>query len=810
MLRNYLFTALRNLSRHRLYGFINIAGLAVGLACAIFIVLFLRDELSWNSWVPGARNIYRVDATLVFPGVPTMRSAVTPFPLGAAMQSGIPEVQGFARDVPEDVTVRSGIRQFPESIDSVDPGFLDLIQLPLAQGSRTRLLARPDSIVLTERAARKYFGDVPAMGKILTIEGKFPLTVTGVLRDPPHNSSFQSDFYISNKSGADLFGDKEQWLSTEVFTYVRLLPGASTADVVRRTQMILRRNADPSKFIQTRLTGDQVIRTQLIPLGAIHLSGDQTGSHDAGSWTIVYGFAIIAVLILAIACFNFTNLATARALTRAREVSLRKVVGAKRLQLIGQFLGEAVLTALVALLVALAIVEVLQPAFRSFLARPMANAYFADSLLPLGMIVTAILAGVLSGFYPALVLSRFRPASLLHAGAKSPGGSGFMRAALVVMQFAISIGLGVAAIVVFAQIRYAHHLDLRFEHDNMVVIERADSLTDSARTSLMHRLAGSPDIAGVAQSSAVPFGGLVQGTAVSRPGGAGQMTMRILTVSPEFFDVYGMHLLAGRFLSRNRGTDEMSGIQDSDRVDAGKNIVIDASAARNLGFTPAGAIGHVVQVGSSHALVRIAGVTADARFFRARDASDPTIYVDRPSFIYALSVRVKAGHIPAALTFIDHSWRQFAPTVAIRRHFLEDSFDKLFAADEQQGEMFGIFVGIAIFIACLGLFGLAAFTAERRTKEIGVRKAFGARTDEIVWLLLWQFSIPVLIANIIAWPIAWYYLHGWLESYAYRITLSPLYFIAAGGAALVIAWITVIGHSLAVARANPVRALRYE
>lgn len=810
MLRNYLVTALRNFCRHRLYSFINIVGLAVGLASAIFIVLFLRDELSWNSWIPGGGNIYRVDATLLFPGVPTMRSAVTPFPLGAAMQSGIPEVQSSARDVAEDVTVRSGGRQFAESIDSVDPGFFDLIQLPLARGSRAHLLAGPDLIVLTERAARKYFGDSDPIGKILTVEGKFPLTVTGVLRDPPHNSSFQSDFYISNKSKADSFGDKEQWLSTEALTYVRLSPGASIVDVVRRTQAILRRNADPSKFIQTRLTGDQLIQTRLIPLSAMHLSGDQTGSHDAGSWTVVYGFAIIAALILAIACFNFTNLATARALTRAREVSLRKVVGAKRPQLIAQFLGEAILTALLALIVALAIVEILLPSFESFLARPMAIAYFADSLLPLGLIVTAILAGALSGFYPALVLSGFRPASLLQAGAKLPGGSGILRTALVVVQFAISIGLGVAAIVVFAQIRYAHSLDLGFNRDNIVVLERADALSDAARTSLMHRLATSPDIAGVAQSSAVPFGGLVQGTAVSRPGSAGQLTMRILTVSPEFFHVYGTRLLAGRFLSRNRGTDEMSGIQDSDRVDPEKNIVIDASAARNLGFSPTGAVGQVVQVGSSHAPVRIVGVTADARFFRSRDAADPTIYVDRPSFIYTLSIRVKAGHIPAALALIDRSWREFAPTIAIRRHFLDDSFDKLFASDEQQGEMFGIFVGIAIFIACLGLFGLAAFSAERRTKEIGVRKVFGARTGEIMRLLLWQFSIPVLISNVIAWPIAWYYLHGWLESYAYRITLSPVYFLAAGGAALVIAWVTVIGHSLIVARANPVHALRYE
>jgi putative ABC transport system permease protein len=810
MFRNYLVTAIRNFARHKLYSFINIVGLAVGLACAIFIILFIRDEISYDAGIPGTADLYRVEAALVFPGIPGMQSAVMPYPLGSAMQAGIPEVQSFTRDVPEDMTVRAGDRLFPETVEAVDPGFFAVIELPLAKGMRAHLLAEPESVVLSERTARKYFGDADPMGKTLMLGGKYPLAVTGVLRDPPHNSNFQSDLYISNKSKADSFGDRDQWLSTETYIYVRLLPGANPQNVVAKTQAILRRNADPSKFIQTKLTGDQVIQSRLVPLAALHLTGDESGNRAAGNWATIYGFAAIAGLILLIACFNFTNLATARAMMRARETALRKVVGANRRQLIVQFLGESVLTALIALILAVAMVEILLPTFDAFLDRPIAFHYLRDWPLSLALTGITVLAGVLAGFYPALVLSGFRPVVALKPAASGRSGAGVLRTSLVVLQFAISIGLGIAAIVVFAQLRHARHLDLGFDRDNMVVIEDADALTNTARESLMHRLAASPDIAGVTQSSAAPFGGLVQGTAVSVPGSAQQLTMRILTVAPDFFNVYGTRLLAGRFLTADRGTDVMGSIGDSDKAEAGKNVVIDAAAAHDLGFAPAQAVGHVVLAGSSHAAVRIVGVVADARFFRARDSIDPTIYVDRPTFIYTISVRVKGGHIPQALAFIDGTWRQFAPTIAIRRHFLDDSFDKLFATDEKQGRIFGIFVGIAIFVACLGLFGLAAFTAERRTREIGLRKAFGASTRDIVRLLLWQFSIPVLIANSIAWPVAYYYLHNWLEGYAYHIALSPIYFVTSGAIALLIAWTTIIAHAVRVARANPIDALRYE
>ncbi|HWE05507.1 MAG TPA: FtsX-like permease family protein [Rhizomicrobium sp.] len=292
------------------------------------------------------------------------------------------------------------------------------------------------------------------------------------------------------------------------------------------------------------------------------------------------------------------------------------------------------------------------------------------------------------------------------------------------------------------------------------------------------------------------------------PGNPAQFTVRTVDMSPEFPAVYGMKLLAGRNLSRERGADISTTPDRQNDVAAGTNVIIDAMAARMFGFTPPSAVGKVIVIGSHR--VTVAGVVQNALFHAARAEPISTLYYFNPIHLGGFSVRANGGQVSQALGVIDSTWRHFAPSVAIRRHFLDDSFDKLFAADEQQGTLFDIFVGIAIFIACLGLFGLAAFSAERRTREIGVRKVFGARTRDVVRLLLWQFSIPVLIANLIAWPIAWYYLDHWLESFAYRITLSLLYFLAAGAAALAIAWATVIGHTLLIARANPVHALRYE
>lgn len=813
MFRNYLVTALRNFARHKLYSFINVAGLTVGLACAIFIVLFLCDELSYDKWISGSENLYRAEISLHFPGQPPIEATTTPFPLGPAMKTDLPEVVAEAFVMPQPSTVSIGDKQFAERPIFVSPNFFSMIHLPLVSGDPKHVFDQPDSIVLSQAFARKYFGGADPLGKVVVLDETHPLTVTGIMRDLPHNTQLDGDIFITATSSANRVSKdkRNDWFAFWGWTYVQLAPGTDPKRAQEKMLGIFGRHIDPRQLSALHARAEQVVIPRLVTFRDVHLTTDSIhGMRPGGSWTIVYGFAAIAVLILLIACFNFMNLATARATMRAREVSLRKVVGARRDQLIVQFLGESVLVALIAAVLALSLVEILLPAYDAFLGRPIAFHEASDWPLTLGIFLAAVIAGLLGGLYPALVLSGFRPAAILKTSASGQNGSGLLRTSLVVAQFAISIGLGIAALVVFRQIGYARNLDLGFNRNNIVVLGSAleQTIAPSAADAFMQTLRANPAIAGVARSSSVPFEGNESRSNAGVPGNPQQFTVRTINISPEFPAVYGMKLLAGRFLSRNRGVDIIAASNNPSGVNDGMNVLIDETAARMFGFTPSEAIGAVITLGSQH--VTVAGVVQNALFGAAQRGQIATLYYSSLAGLDSFSIRVKGGRIPEALAFIDTTWHRFAPNVAIRRHFLDDSFDKLFTTDERQGTMFAVFVGIAIFIACLGLFGLAAFTAERRTKEIGIRKAFGARSRDIVRLLLWQFSVPVLLANLIAWPVAWYYLHAWLESYAYRIILYPVYFATVSFAALFIAWATVSAHAVRVARANPVHALRYE
>jgi len=830
---HYLVTALRNLAKHKLYSFINIAGLSVGLACAIFIVLFLRDELSYDKWIPDSSNLYRVELTFHMPGRPPWPLGTAPFPVLRAMQEEIPEVKATTHLLPEPMTVTVGNRQFLETVAVVDPNFFQVIRLPLLEGDPASVLAQPESIVLSQSVARKYFGDVDPLGKTVTVTGSgilcdrndaaclgaaHPLTVTGVLRDLPANTQLSIDLVMPNSSQADelpkAFRERE-WTSTNgVYNYVALAPGADPDAVLAKLKPILDRNVNPNeKLPENRGSGLEQFR--LTRFWDVHLTSDiYGGMKPPGSWTTVYGFAIIALLIMVVACFNFMNLATARATLRAREISLRKAVGATRSQLIVQFLGEALLMSLVSLVVALALVEVLLPVYDAFLNRPIAFNYLADWPFFLTIVASAVVAGLLSGVYPALVLSSFRPAAVLKTSVSSQTGSGLIRMALVVWQFSVSIGLGIAAIVIFSQIRFARNIDLGFDRDGIVILRGITTLTPSASESLARALRTHPEIVDVALSNAVPFDLFnVSNVPVQTQGMSQSFTAQLVNISPAFPSLYGMRLLAGRLLSTAHGEDVFSSYPyypspSAPGVDAGRSVLINVEAARRFGYTAEEAVGKTIDLGAGH--VKIVGVLGDSMIDGVRESVLPAVYADYPEANTLLSIRIRNSHVPDTLSFIDKTWASFVPGSAIQRYFLSDTFDNLFKSDEKQGVMFSLFVGIAILIACLGLFGVAAFTAERRTREIGIRKVFGAGTHDVVRLLLWQFSIPVLIANAIAWPIAYYYLHHWLESYAYRISLNPLYFLTAGAAALAIAWMTIFAHALRVARASPIIALRYE
>jgi len=821
--RNYLVTALRNIARHKLYSFINIAGLAVGLACVIFIMLFIRDELSFDKWVPGSDNLYRVDmAPQLIPGNPFGHVATAPFPLPAFMKDNLPEVTAMTRLWPTRMTIQIGDRQFLEEVNEADANFFTVLGLPLVTGDPGQVLQRPESIVLSQALARKYFGTANPVGRLVVVShpscdddrASCPemasLRVSGVMRDVPYNTQFKIQAVIPHTSPADRIGEKgkEAWFHFNGFGYVRLAPGSDPAMVAAKLGPVMDRMVDLSAETGFHRPAGQALPVELVRFRDAHMSNHTGVRVPPGSWTTLYGLGLIGLVILMAACFNFTNLATARAMTRAREIGLRKCVGASRSQVAAQFLGESVLMAVMALVIALALVEILLPAYDAFLERPIALHYLQDWPLLLIILLIAAAAGLVSGIYPALVLSGFRPITALRSNQSGQAGSGGLRSALVVLQFAVSIALAIVTLVVFSQIDFARNQELGFRRDNVLVVGTG-RMTPDARESFMAQLRAHPGITAVASSGDTPFSQSMRIESVQVPGQSATLTPELFQITPEFIDLYGIKLAAGRLLSDRRGEDSV--INAPDAHNDGHNILINEAAARHLGFTVPGAVGKTIRQGEDFKnSLHIVGVLRDAGFKGARKRVQPTMYINDRKYSNVVSVRLTGRDVQNVIAFVDSTWHRMMPSAAISRTFLDDSFADLYRADVKQGEMFAIFVAIAIAISALGLFGLAAFSAERRTQEIGIRKVFGARTRNVVFLLLWQFSLPVLLANLIAWPVAWYWLHDWLNGFAYRITLSPVYFAAAGLAALLIAWITVLAHALRVARANPIHALRYE
>lgn len=820
MLWHYLALAARNLIRHKLYSFINIAGLALGLACVTLIVLFIRYETSYDRWVPDSAHLYRMEITARLPGRHGLyKTALTPGPMAKAMQEGVPGVLAATRLRTTELSLWVGDRGFFESVDVVDPNFFQVIRLPLLAGDPAHVLDQPESVVLSANTARKFFGNVDVVGRTVSVrwmqcavggadcrQDSAALKVTGVMRDLPRNSQLAAEGVVPNTSFLGSWDDARQWLSADYYSYVLLAPGVSPQSVIARFRPIQDRDAAPA-MARKYLKGpaSRLFEVQLTPFIDVHLASDGYVQNMTapGSWVTVYGIGIIGALILLVACFNFMNLATARASLRAREISLRKCVGASRKELMAQLLGESVVVALCALVLALVLVETLLPAFDGLLDRPLAFHYVADWRLLLMVIGIAAGAGLVSGSYPALVLSGFKPGMVLRAGGSGPVGSGRLRALLVVVQFVVSIGLATGAIVVSRQISFARQMDLGFDPSDVVVMRTGGVPSTRSFIEVLRKF---PGVVGAALSDTVPFTSGHPLWLAKLPGQRDFITVRKIAIDPGFPGVYRIPLVAGRLLSAERGEDTLS--NDDTPGNAGHSILINAAAVERFGYTPQQAIGKTIVVNNSP--VHIVGVLGNIKEFGALLPVTPTVYFYDPDQMSTLSIRISGRNVAATLDSIDQTWRTFAPVYSSQRYFLSARYSTYYQATQQQGVTLEIFVGVAILIACLGLFGLTVFTAERRTKEIGIRKVSGARTRDIIGLMLWRISAPVLAANLIAWPVAYYCLNRWLQGYASRITLDPLYFLAAGAGALLIAWATVYMHTLRLARTNPVYSLRYE
>ncbi len=829
MWRNYLTTSYRAITKNRTFAFINIFGLALGMAACLMLLLYVRYETSYDSWLPEAERIYQVQSINTDPETGNVsRMQGTHGVITESLAKDFPQIEAIARvEGVEPVFLRNGEATFAPMVVT-DENFFRILQLPFLYGDPANALKGMDSLVLSRSEALKRFGGINVVGQTITAVRRgehYELRVTGVFEDLPKNSHMQFDMVgrISER-------DKEAcgWGCINGWVYLTLRPGAKVEEINRQLPQWEKRNIPSFDVGGVKVSEGDAFDWQLVNVRDVHLSEAEGDIERPGNdrRTIVT-FAIVSLLILGIATVNFINLATARASQRAREVALRKVLGANRKQLVTQFLGESLLLASVAMVIALAMVELILPLLGDFIGADLALTYFGRDGVALPILGLLLAVGVAGGLYPAFYLSRYQPAAVLKANrsANEPMGTGRLRSALVVIQFAVSIGLIVCTAIIYAQTEFARTSDPGYQREGLIQVDNLNRAQIVPQTdTLIREVAKLDGVSEVAGTTIWPASDQTLNTSVQVPGRLRPLTIGWYSVHPNFFDTMHIKLLAGRALSRQFAHDlayvpfepkqaQQAAIREI--VGRGVNIVVNELAAQQMGFTtPAAAIGKQVKInqfGDEYGMTTatIVGVAQNSRFRSLREAVEPTMYYD--AGVYRQLVARYASPNPATLrSDIGRVWKRLAPEVPFEGEFADDQLAQLYLTDAARAQTFAGFSGLAIVIACLGLFGLAAFTAERRTKEIGIRKVFGAKVRDIVRLLAWQFSKPVILANLVAWPVAWWVMRDWLNTFDSRIALTPTPFVLAGAIALAIAIGTISGHAVRVARTNPIHALRYE
>jgi putative ABC transport system permease protein len=832
MWRNYLTVGIRALAKNKTYAFINIFGLAIGMAACLMILLFVRYETSYDKWIPGFENVYQVqnwfrDPTSGEEG----KLQMSPYASKAALKKDFPQIEKAVyalQSVP--VFLKDGQATSTEDYLYVDDNFLDVVPLRLIRGSRGAL-DRANSAVLSRKEAIARFGNDDVVGETMTVISKgqrFDYKIGGVYEDLPRNSHIRASAIVRIDLPSYMAKEAQFltcWGCQGGWVYVRLRPGTDPASIEDALPAWEKRNIPDENSGDARFNAGDSGDWHLVNVRDVHLGVAQEAAMAPGNdrGTIVT-FAVVALLILAMAVVNFTNLATARASQRAREVALRKVLGATRKQLIVQFIGEAVIIAALSVLIAVAIVEVLLPPFAAFLDADLRVNYLGSEGVLLPALLLVFLVGVLGGLYPAFFLSRFQPATVLKANksaAESPG-SGRLRNILVVGQFAVSIGLIICTAVIYGQTVFARTVDPGFKRDHIVQIDGLNR----------YQLINSGDaiaerfkrVEGVKAVGRTTIGVATQGqnnTNVMIPGNPKPLLIGLYTVDTGFLEAMGLTLAAGRWFDEQRPLDDVTlpfpptPEDQQSLVARGGNVVLNEAGARRLGFSnPADAIGKQVRAGlvqSEFGIVpvTIIGVVKDARFRSVRLPLDDIMFLNARAGHQYLVVRYE-GDPTTVRNRLQQAWRGVTTEVPFEADLSDDVIAELYEAEDARAKTFAAFALLSVVVGCLGLFGLAAFTAERRTKEIGIRKVLGARSRDIVRLLAWQFSKPVIVANLIAWPVAWWVMRDWLNSFDSRMALGPTPFVLAGGLALLIAIGTIASHALKVARSNPINALRYE
>ena len=816
MIRHYIKVASRNLFKHKLYSAINIGGLSIGLACTILILMWVRDETSYDNFHPGVDSLYRMNWDVKMENTEGVGPG-TPPPLAATLVHDVPGVIAATRLRNMPVTlVRSKDKVFSEAgIVAADSNMFDLFGFQLVQGNPKTALLAPNSVVLSEKSARKYFGDEPAIGKFLllgepahTMYGTYQnlFTVTSVVKDPPHNSHIQFDMLTSMSSHPVVAWRNWSWVWMQMMTYVKLDQSAPVAEMDERVQEAVK------KKLTSRNGGiswDEIVRNNwrwrfvFQPMSDIYLGSVAIGNRlgPTGNRLYVYLFATIAGFILLIACVNFMNLATARSSTRAREVGMRKVLGSEKKTLVTQFLVESVFFSALAMPIAVLLVEALLGPFNDLSGKTLRFSLVDPPWLPAALILLTLFVGLLAGSYPSLYLSSFPPLHAFKRTISIRNRHWSLRNVLVLFQFVITIGLIACTMLVERQMKYVGTANLGFNKDGVVVISNANNRLGDQVDVFKEKIKSHPQVISSSVSTDVPPNGGFQDSYTAEVKGDKPFDLISYRADEDFVTTLGIDMVQGRGFSKEFTSNA-------------SDIILNEAAVRYLGWdNPIGKT--ITYPGGNNNVFRVIGVMKDFNFLALYSPIVPFALFHKSSNTYQTSsscivVRIARDDIAGTMKMLESEWKAVSPTTPFEYDFLDRSLESQYESEYRFGKVFLVFSLLTIVIASIGLLGLASFSTEQRIKEIGVRKVLGASVPGIVGLLSREFIKLILIANIFAWPLAWYVMSRWLENFAYRVEIGWWVFGLAGTLALVVALLTVSVQAARAALANPVESLRYE
>ncbi len=811
MIRNYLKVAFRAILRNKLSSFINIFGLALAMTCCLLIFIFVKDELSYDKYHANADRIYRVTRDFMSPdGSVNLHLGHVAPPFGPLLKNDFSEFDYVARTLQTRFTVayqEDGAEKkssYEDNTFYAEPEILKIFTIPMVEGNPDKALVDPFTLMVSEKTARKYFGDESPVGKTFRIGNTYDMTINGVFKDFPEQSHWHPDLLVafSTMNDSTIYGRRglETNFGNNSFgTYILVNDNFDLAKV----------SAQFPEFLDKHMpigTGPNAVKPSsfthlyLQKMTDIHLhSALDSEVETNGSMRNVYMMSVIGLFIILIACFNFINLSTARATKRAKEVGLRKVVGAFKNQLISQYLSESIMIAFFALILAVAFSFLAVDWLNSFTSKALSLNPASNAMLFVGLIAFALLVGILAGIYPAFVISGFKPAAILKGSQGSSKGKAGLRKFLVVAQFSISIVLIIATMITFKQLQFLNNRELGYNKDQIVTLRYFGELVPQF-DAFYNEILNQSSIKSLSRSSRVPTGRLLDsnGTAQVQKGDSlanTNVVLKNIRVDTEFFNAYEVEFASGRNFSKEIKTDDSIA------------FVLNEAAVKMIGETNESILTKEFQYGGIKG--RVIGVVKDFHFESLHEEIVPVVF--HPSRFYnRLSVRIAGDNMQTGLQHIEKVWKEFLPHRPFEYSFLSQQYTQLYNSEQQQGQLFTIFAGLAILIACLGLFGLATFNTLQRVKEIGIRKVLGASVINIVQLLSREIIVLVLIANLIAWPVAWYFMNQWLDTFAYRIGINVWLYLLAAFAAILIALITVSSQTIKAAMSNPANTLRYE